>query len=241
MIQLNNVSYKYHERFALKHINLSINKGESVVLIGQNGCGKSTLLRILNGLYFAQNGEYVFLNEVINEKKMQNKQFTYFFHKQIGYLFQDSNVQLFCSTVEEEIGFGPKQIGLDEEALQNRVDDLIKALHLETIKDCIPYQLSGGEKKKVALAAVLANNPQVLTLDEPLSGLDPKTRQQVHKLLLQLKEAGKTIICATHQFDVLAHLFDRAIVFSETHEIVRDDSFEAVVKDKEFLREHNII
>lgn len=240
MIKLNNVSFRYKDAYALKDINLKIDKGEAVALIGCNGSGKSTFLKLINALVFPKKGTYIFEGEDITEKRMQESKISKLFHKKIGFVFQNSEVQLFCSTVYDEIAFGPRQMGLAEEEVSHRTEDCLKLLRIENLKDRAPYNLSGGEKRKVAIACVLSLNPEVLVLDEPMNGLDPKTKRFLKELLINLNEAGKTIICSTHDFEYVEGVFKRAVVFSQEHSIIRDDDYYKVIKDEDFLVEHNI-
>ncbi|MCM0650952.1 energy-coupling factor ABC transporter ATP-binding protein [Clostridium swellfunianum] len=240
MINLSNVNFNYKEIHALKDINLRIQKGEAVALIGPNGSGKSTFLKLINGIVFPMQGVYSFEGKEINENTLQDSKFSKLFHKKIGFVFQNSETQLFCSTVYEEIAFGPRQMGLKEQEIDLRVNDCLKLLNIEELKDRTPYNLSGGEKKRVAIASVLSLNPEVLVLDEPMNGLDPKTKRFLRELLLKLNAAGKTLICSTHDFEYVEGVFKRAIVFSKEHSVIRDEDYKAVINDEEFLTANNI-
>ncbi len=241
MIRLEDVSFKYKNKVALNKIDINIEEGESIAIIGPNGSGKSTLLKLLNGIIFASQGKYFFDETEISEETIKNNKFSKSFHKKIGFVFQNSDTQLFCSTVFEEIAFGPIQMGLSNEDIEKRVSSCLRMLNIEKVKDEHPYNLSGGEKKRVAIASVLALNPEVLVLDEPMNGIDPKGKKFLKELLIMLNKSGKTIICATHDFEYVEGIFKRGIVFSENHNIVRDDRYENIIKDKQFLEEHNII
>lgn len=241
MIRLEDVSFKYKNKVALNKIDINIEEGESIAIIGPNGSGKSTLLKLLNGIIFASQGKYFFDETEISEERIKDNKFSKAFHKKIGFVFQNSDTQLFCSTVFEEIAFGPIQMGLSNEDIEKRVNGCLKMLNIEKVKDEHPYNLSGGEKKRVAIASVLALNPEVLVLDEPMNGIDPKGKKFLKELLIMLNKSGKTIICATHDFEYVEGIFKRGIVFSENHNIIRDDRYENIIKDKQFLEEHNII
>lgn len=241
MIRLENLQFSYKDKVALKDINIKINEGESVALIGPNGCGKSTLLKILNGILIAKKGKYIFNGDEITEKKLNDSKFSKKFHKKIGFIFQNSNAQLFCSTVYDEIAFGPRQMGTSEDVVRSRVMDCLELLDIEDIKDREPYNLSGGEKKRVAIASILSLNPEVLVLDEPLNEIDPKGKRFLRELLIKLNESGKTIICSTQEFGYIKGVFKRGIVFSENHEVIRDDDFTKILDDVEFLEENNIL
>ena len=219
IIELQNICYAYQGEAALCYITFDVCRGETVVLQGPNGCGKSTLINVLNGILFPEEGTYRFEGQLISEKTLKDSRFSKQFHQKIGYVFQNSDVQLFCSTVEEEIAFGPMQMGFAEDEIRERTDDVIRLLHLEKLRERAPYHLSGGEKKKVALACVLSLNPEVLILDEPLAGLDVKTQQLLKDLLKTLKKAGKTLIIVTHDRDLAAEIGDRFITLDENHRI----------------------
>ncbi|ERI94925.1 ABC transporter, ATP-binding protein [Clostridiales bacterium oral taxon 876 str. F0540] len=240
MIQLNNVSFCYKEISALNNINLTIHKGESVALIGANGSGKSTLLKLINGIVFPSGGSYMFDGKEITEDSLEDSKISKTFHKRIGFVFQNSESQLFNSNVYEEIAFGPKQMGLEEEEIEIRANDCLKLLNIEALRNRTPYNLSGGEKKRVAIASVLALNPEVLVLDEPMNGLDPRTKRFIRELMLKLNASGKTLICSTHDFEYVDGVFKRAIVFSKDHTIIRDDLYNEIIQDEKFLIENNI-
>lgn len=177
IINLSHISYNYEEVSALNDISLEIYAGELIFFTGPNGCGKSTLFKLLNGLIFPTKGEYYFDNKKIDKNTLQDNIFAKNFHKRIGYIFQNPDVQLFNATVYDEIAFGPRQMNLDEDIIHQRVNELLIYLNIQHLQDRPPYHLSGGEQKKVALAAILALNPDILMIDEPLNGLDNKTRQ----------------------------------------------------------------
>ena len=219
LFSLDNVCFAYEGHIALRYITLDVARGETVVLQGSNGCGKSTLLKLLNGLVYAEEGTYRFDGDVIDEKSLKDNVFSKQFHQRVGFIFQNSDVQLFCGNVEEEISFGPRQMGLSEEEVKQRTDDVIGLLGIEDLRERAPYHLSGGEKRKVAIACILSMNPEALVLDEPLAGLDRKTQEWLVGFLLDLKKAGKTLIVSTHN-DELAHtLADRLVVIGDDHSI----------------------
>ena len=219
LFSLDNVCFAYEGHIALRYITLDVARGETVVLQGSNGCGKSTLLKLLNGLVYAEEGTYKFDGDVIDEKSLKDNVFSKQFHQRVGFIFQNSDVQLFCGNVEEEISFGPRQMGLSEEEVKRRTDDVIGLLGIEDLRERAPYHLSGGEKRKVAIACILSMNPEALVMDEPLAGLDRKTQEWLVGFLLDLKKAGKTLIVSTHN-DELAHtLADRLVVIGDDHNI----------------------
>ncbi|MBU3099356.1 MULTISPECIES: energy-coupling factor ABC transporter ATP-binding protein [Clostridium] len=241
MIKLENISFTYKNKTALDNVNVHIKEGESIAIIGPNGSGKSTVLKLLNGIIFSSQGKYMFDNNEINEHTLKDTKVLKLFHKKLGFVFQNSDAQLFCSTVFEELAFGLMQMELPEGEVNKRVRDCLNLLNIDKLKDEHPYNLSGGEKKRVAIASVLAMNPDVITLDEPMNGIDPKGKRFLKELLIDLNKCGKTIICATHDFEYIEGVFDRAIVFSEDHKIIRDDKYEKIINDSDFLRKYNII
>lgn len=206
MIKLDDICFAYDSTPVLKHFSTEVADGEFVVIKGDNGCGKSTLLNIINALEFAEIGTYTFDGTVIDKKAMKNEQFAKAFHQKIGYVFQNTDAQLFCSSVYDEIAFAPRQMQLDEAEVAKRVDDMLKLTGTEHLKERAPFHLSMGEKKKVAVASVLAMNPQVLILDEPMNFLDKKSREWLVEFLNQMQSVGKTIIIVSHtdDFDKMA-------------------------------------
>lgn len=219
LIKLENICFAYDGHIALRHIDLDIRRGETLVLQGSNGCGKSTLLKLLNGLVFAEEGTYVFDGDLIDAHALKDSLFSKKFHQRIGFVFQNPDVQLFCGSVREEIEFGPRQMGLSEDEIKKRADDVIRLLGIEFLAERAPYHLSGGEKKKVSLACVLSMNPDVLVLDEPLAGLDKATQDWLTDFLQEFQNAGKTLVISTHDDD-LAHLLgDRIVYMTANHTV----------------------
>lgn len=220
IINLSHISYNYEEVSALNDISLEIYAGELIFFTGPNGCGKSTLFKLLNGLIFPTKGEYYFDNKKIDKNTLQDNIFAKNFHKRIGYIFQNPDVQLFNATVYDEIAFGPRQMNLNEEIIHQRVNELLIYLNIQHLQDRPPYHLSGGEQKKVALAAILALNPDVLMIDEPLNGLDNKARQWFKDFLIDFIKANKTISISTHEQELLSLPHSRIIKFNDEHTIL---------------------
>ena len=217
LIELKNITFTYEgeEKPVLKDFNLSVEEGTCLAVMGENGSGKTTLFRILNGLSFSQKGNYFFDGDEITEKYLKDNQKSKLFHKKIGYLFQNPDVMLFNSTVYDEIAFGPRQMGLADDEIKKRTYNCLKLFDIESLSGKSPYHLSGGQKKKIALAAVMALNPNVLILDEPFAGFDGKTQEWLMRFLTELKKNGKTIIIATHNPEVASTLADSTIVMKE--------------------------
>ena len=241
MIALDNVSYSYPDAPALSHVSLEIGQGEAMALIGPNGSGKSSLLKLINGLVLPDEGSYRFDGEEITKRRLGDQLFAKRFHQRIGFLFQNSDAQLFCTSVYDEIAFGPRQMGLGDDEVSQRVTDTLGLLGIAHLAERVPYHLSGGEKRKVALASVLSMNPDVLVLDEPMNGLDPKTKRFLRDFLRTIHLAGKTVVCATHDFEYVDGLFDSAAVFSNDHGIVRKGPYAEIIGDRAFLERENIV
>lgn len=236
------VSYSFLNRFpALENITFKINRGERIVILGANGSGKSSLLQILDGLVFPQKGEMRFMDHELSENTLKDEEFNRFFRKKVGLVFQNSDVQLFSSTVWDEIAFGPVQMDLSENEIQTRITELSELLDLKKLWDRAPYQLSEGEKKKVAIASTLAVNPDVLLLDEPTSGLDPRTQSALVEFLQILNSTGKTTIIATHDLNIAKMVSDKAIVLNESHKLEAEGSTGDILSDTDLLLNVNLI
>lgn len=224
MMELRNVSFSYEEGKVLDDVSYTFENGKCYVIEGPNGCGKSTLFRILNGLSFAQKGTYLFNGEEITEKKMKDRAFAKNFHRQIGYLFQNSETQLFTRSVEDEVAFGLYQLGYEDAEVKKRTDEWLKRLDLEALKTRTPFTLSGGEKKRCALAAVLAMEPQVLIMDEPIAGLDEDGQEWIMKFISSLKDENRLIIIATHDRLLTEKTADIRVVMDKNHHIVKEQT-----------------
>ena len=236
------VVYRYPDgQEALSNVSLKIFGGEKLVLLGANGSGKSTLLKILDGLIFPQEGKVSAFGQDLSAEKFKNPDFNFAFRKRVGFVFQNSDAQLSNPTVREEIAFGPLQMGLDKTEVRRRVGDIARLLGLEKILDRPTFKLSGGEKKKVAIAALLAVNPEVYLLDEPTGGLDPRTRRWVVNLFKQLNSAGKTIVTATHDLDIIGELAGRVLVLDENHRLAAEGTPSEILGDRELLLRVNLI
>jgi cobalt/nickel transport system ATP-binding protein len=242
IFELKGVGFNYPSgEKVLEGIDLTINRGEKIALLGANGSGKSTLLKLLNGLLFTREGTLKVFGHILSEESLANEEFAFAFRRRVGFVFQNSDAQLFNSNVWEEIAFGPIQLGLPEAEVHRLVNDVIAMLGLERFVDRPPFKLSGGEKRLVALASVLSLNPDILLLDEPTTGLDPRTQRILIRLIQQLNEAGKTIIVATHNLDIVEEIADRAVVFSEEHHLVSTGSCEEVLRNIDLLVQVNLV
>ena len=245
IFDLRNVSYTYLRRFeALSNVTLSFHAGEQVAILGANGSGKSTLLSILNALTYPTSGEFYAFGSQVREDlfdTLEDNEFNRFFRKKVGFLFQNPDIQLFTSTVFDEIAFGPLQLDLPPDEVRQRTDDVIAMLGIENLRDRSPHMLSGGEKKKVCIASILSTNPDVLLLDEPTGGLDPRSQVWLIELIRDLAKCGKTIITATHDLDIVEQISTRAIVVGEDHTLTADSDCASVMADRELLMSANLI
>jgi len=245
IFELRDVSYTYLRRFeALREVNLSFRAGEQVAILGANGSGKSTLLSILNALTFPTSGEFYAFGTPVKEEifdTLEDNEFNHFFRKKVGFLFQNPDIQLFSSTVFDEIAFGPLQLDLPPEEVRKRTEDVIAMLGIENLRNRAPHMLSGGEKKKVCIASILSTNPDILLLDEPTGGLDPRSQVWLVNLIRDLATSGKTIITATHDLDIVEQISTRAIVVGEDHKIHADSDCSRVMANHDLLVSANLI
>lgn len=243
LFSLKNISYHYPGgQLALQNIDLTVNSGERLILLGANGSGKSTLLKLLDGLIFADQGEFLAFGQPITEDLLEEGEFAEMFRRRVAFVFQDSEIQLFSPTVFEELTFGPRQLDIEPEQAEQRARDLLEMLAITDLQDRQPHQLSGGQKKKVAIAGSLAINPDVLLLDEPTNNLDPRTQVWLFELLAELSQAGKTIILATQDLDFAARFAERVVVMDEEHQIVAEDTdVEKILADEKLLLAANLI
>jgi cobalt/nickel transport system ATP-binding protein len=199
LLSVEGVSYSYLERYcALEDVSFGVARGERLALLGANGCGKSTLLKILAGLIIPDRGSYTAFGELVSEEKLEDEQFSTGFRSRVGFVFQNADAQVFSPTAREEIAFGPLQLGLDRDEIETRIEDVTAMLEIGDLAERAPYQLSAGQKKRVAIASVLVMNPELLLFDEPTAGLDPRTRHWLLELIVELGRAGKTIVFASH-------------------------------------------
>ena len=242
ILKAQDIRYSYYGRIhALNGVSLTVNEGDRFAIIGSNGSGKSTLIQILNGLVYPSSGKVFFRGREVSEKSLGDRDFLRFFRERVGYVFQDSDVQLFSPTVMDELLFGPVQLGLSREEATARAEGVMTMLGIEALRDRPSYMLSGGEKKRVAIGSVLTMNPEVLLLDEPTSGLDPKSQVYLVELIFRLNEAGKTIVIATHDLSLVNELNSGVAVLSEEHKVERIGSAAEVLADEEMLLRVNLI
>lgn len=239
---LDNVEYAYNgKQTALHNINLTIQRGERIAILGANGSGKSTLLKILDALYFPTSGTFRAFGEVVTAETMAEEARTFAFRQRVGLVFQDPDVQLFSPTVWEEVTFAPLHLGLPRAEVIERSEWALDLLSISHLRDRAPYRLSGGEKKKVALASVLSFRPDVWLLDEPTASLDPRSTSRLLDFMDDLRRDGKTIITATHDLEIVSEIADRVILFCAEHEISVEGAPHDVLADDARLIECNLL
>ena len=240
LFDLHDVAYAYSGRqVALDGVTLRIWPGERVALLGANGSGKSTLLKLLDGVIGPSEGTMQALGRDVAAVAAGEDGFR--FHRQVGLVFQDPDIQLFSATVLDDVAFGPLQLGLTRDEIRERCDEALAAMEITQLADRAPFELSGGEKKRAAIASVLSLRPEVILLDEPTASLDPRTKWLLVDLIQRLGEAGRTLITATHELDIVPLIADRVVVLSEDRRVVADGPPAAVLADREMLISVNLI
>jgi cobalt/nickel transport system ATP-binding protein len=218
MIELDNIFFRWPDGPTIfDKLSLKITAGEKLVLLGANGCGKSTLLKLMNGLLFAQSGRLLWYGEEVQQSTLRRRDFARRFRSECALLFQHPEAMLFNPTVYEEIAYTLKK--LDRADIAATVAHWAEELHITHLLDKAPFNLSGGEKQKVALAALLALDPQLLLLDEPGASLDPAT---VGWLIDTLAQSKRTVIASTHNLSLAAELGNRCIVLGPQGSILFD-------------------
>jgi len=217
-----------------------VNPGEKLAILGSNGSGKSTLLKILDGLYFPGSGSLRAFEKPLSEQALRDDQFNFEFRSRVGFVFQDSDAQLFMPTVWDEVAFGPLQLGIDQAEVITRVEAALSALHIEKLSDRAPHQLSGGEKKRVALASVLSLATEVWLLDEPSAGLDPRSVSWLIDFIQSQGKAGKTVVLATHDLGLVEAVADRIYVIDENHKIIAEGATREILSNHAMLVQANL-
>jgi cobalt/nickel transport system ATP-binding protein len=240
LFSLRDVRYSYAGRnLALDGIDLDIRAGERVVLLGANGSGKSTLLKLLDGIVAPSAGEMRALGRDVAAVAAGEDAFR--FHREVGLVFQDPDVQLFSATVLDDVAFGPLQLGLPHDQVRARVDEALAAMEIRHLADRAPFELSGGEKKRAAIACVLSLHPDVILLDEPTASLDPRTKWLLVDLVARLGAAGRTLVTATHELDIVPIIADRVVVLGEDRRVLADGSPDVILNDRALLVRANLI
>lgn len=231
ILRLENISYKYEANCtALRDINVSLYDAQKVAVLGNNGAGKSTFFLCCNGILRPHSGS-VYLHQ---EKLSRSGKDVAKLHKTIGLIFQNPDSQIIAGTVEAEISFGPMNLSLSDEEVRERVDDAVAKMNLEKFRDRAPHYLSGGEKKRVSIADVLAMKPELLLFDEPAASLDCANTHLLEKSLDELSSQGFGLVISTHDMDFAWKWAERILLFRDGS-LVADDTSEAVFSDKNLL------
>ena len=230
VLSVHDLYFSYHdEHEALRGVSFELCEGDKVALVGPNGAGKSTLMLHLNGILTGQ-GDVIVGTERITRDNLPAVR------AMVGVVFQSPDDQLFSPTVFEDVAFGPLHMGLPKDEVFTRVDAALEAVQMSGYKDRLSHHLSVGEKKRIAIATVLSMNPQILILDEPSAGLDPRARRTLINLL---RDLPITMLVSTHDMKLVEELFPRTIVMDEGR-IVGDGDTKEILSDEKFLNEHGL-
>jgi len=234
ILEIRNLHYCYGSgKTALDDVNIDIFEGEKIAVVGPNGAGKSTFFLTTNGVLTPDEGEIIYRGTAINKKNLKE------LRKNIGIVFQDADNQIIASTVLAEVGFGPMNLKLPREEVLERVEEALRYMNLQEYKDRPPHYLSGGEKKRVSIADIIAMKSEIIIFDEPTAGLDPLNSEMLEEVLVKLSGEGKTMLISTHDVDFAYSWADRVIVFNRG-EIIADGSPLDIFRNKEVLSRANL-
>lgn len=235
MIEAKDICYTYPNGVdALKDVSLTIQDGEFVAIMGQNGAGKTTLVKHFNGLLKPTKGQVLVDNVATTKVSVAA------LARNVGFVFQNPDNQLFSETVEEEISFALRNFGFKEKIINSRVAWALNLLGLTQYRKTSPFMLSGGERKRVALASVLAWDPRILMLDEPTIGQDYQQKEKLRQFILQMKTQGKTVIIVTHDVELVAECNPRVLLMREGR-IVADGEAKQILTNPEILTQASIV
>ena len=236
IIQTENMSYTYPDgTSALQDINIEINEGERVAIVGSNGAGKSTLFAHFNGIIKPSVG----LIKIDEKPAVYDKKDLLKIRQKVGIVFQNPDDQLFAPTVIEDVAFGPMNLGLSDDEVEERVEEALKMVGMLGLEKKAPHHLSGGQKKRVAIAGILAMRPEIMVLDEPTTGLDPKGVEQVLKILYKLNHEEMTIIIASHDVEMVIQFADKIFVL-HNGEIIGQGTPEEIFNNLEMLKKAHL-
>jgi len=234
LMQVENLSFEYDSGgFALKDISVDFVKGEKVAVIGSNGSGKSTFFLNLNGVLHSHRGKIIYDGAEINKKNLN------MLRSKVGIVFQEPDSQLIASTVEAEVSFGPLNLGLTEEETEQRVAEALREMNIEELKEKMVHYLSGGEKKRVSIADIIAMKPEIIIFDEPTASLDPLNCDMFEQTLKKMDDKNITVIISTHDIDFVWKWAERAIVFHDG-KIIADGAPEQIFMDDELLKKTHL-
>lgn len=225
-LQCKNIHYSYsQDTQVIDNISFNVKEGEKIGLVGANGAGKTTLLNLILGIASPRKGTIIVGDLEVNKKNLS------YIRNKVGFVFQNADDQLFMPSVYDDIAFGLRNCNISEDQVKDQVDKVLKVLNIYDLKERPPYKLSGGEKRAVAIATVLAMDPKIIIMDEPTIGLDPKSRRQ---LINFLKVMNKTLIIATHDMDMVWELCSRAIVMDKG-KLIEDGNSSEILSNKEVM------
>ena len=231
LLKIEHLGFSYEKNFkVLENLSFSAKDGESIGIIGANGIGKSTLMKLLVGLYTDYTGTLEVAGHTVNKKNLAH------IREHVGYVFQDSDSQLFLSKVQDDVAFGPRNYGLSENEVEDRVSEALARVHIEHLKDRQTYKLSGGEKKLVAIATILSMEPDIIIMDEPSIALDPRNRKN---LISILNEINILKIITSHDLDFIMDTCKRTLLLDEGR-IIADGDTPDILSDKELLESHGL-
>ncbi len=235
-----NVTFRYNDLIALDDLTVSIEQNRRIAILGANGSGKSTFLRLLDALYFPDEGTISAFGDDLTEDAFLDDEFAYAFRRRVAFVFQNPDVQLFNPTVFDEVAFAPLQLRWSKDEIIVKVNETLELMEIAHLKDRSPHRLSGGEKKRVALASVLILDPEVLLLDEPTAALDPKSQSRVIDFLVGWAGAEKTVITATHDLDIIEDIADYCYVF-QNGRVAGEGTPAQILADTGLLESTNLI
>ena len=234
LLQVKNLNYAYdHEKYALNYINLDIYKGEKIAVLGSNGAGKSTFFLNLNGVLTPQSGDIFYKDMKISKKNLSE------LRKNVGIVFQDADNQIIASSVLAEVSFGPMNLKLSQEEVRERVYEALEYMNICHLKDRPPHYLSGGEKKRVSIADIIAMKSEIIVFDEPTASLDPLNVKILEDVLEKLSNEEKTLLISTHDVDFAYRWAERVIVFANG-QIIGDGCPLEIFKSEEILKKANL-
>jgi cobalt/nickel transport system ATP-binding protein len=240
IFSLEGVRYVYSgDHLALDGIDLEIHEGEQVAILGANGSGKSTLLKLLDGIIGPGAGTMRALGRDV--AAVADGEDAFRFHRDVGLVFQDPDVQLFSATVFDDVAFGPLQLGCSPDEVKRLCDEAMATMEITALADRAPFELSGGEKKRAAIASVLSLEPRVVLLDEPTASLDPRTKWILVNLIRRMGAQGRTVITATHELDIVPIIADRTVVLGEDRRVLADGPSARILADRDVLLRANLI
>lgn len=234
ILSVQHLMYEYQSgKPVLQDVSISIGKGEKIAVMGSNGAGKSTFFLHLNGVLQAENGEIFFHGDKIGKKNLKE------LHKHVGFVFQDADSQIIASSVQAEVAFGPMNLRLSREEIKDRVNQALDYMDLQEYKERPPHYLSGGEKKRVSIADIIAMKSEVVLFDEPTAALDPLSAEMLEEVLEKLHQEGKTLLVSTHDVDFAYRWAERVVIFHQGN-IIADDNALSIFQQENILKQAHL-